>query len=297
MEELHGEVDALEVSAGGGQVAGLGGAGGDDEGVVFVAQFSRASVLTPTWALVTKVTPSAVSRSTRRLDGAFVELHVGDAVHEQVRRCGRARRSKTVTVWPAALSCAAAARPAGPEPMTATFLPVRDSGGRLGDDPAFLRKPRSTMAHFSMSLMVTGGSVMPRTQARPRRGRGARRGRRCGTRESCWFCGGGRGPRATGRDRLQVVPLGDEVVHGAARGGLAEWDAAVHAAGALRPELLLVGVLVELVEGFDALDGVDEGDRLALEFEKSRGLTHGRCPPCSERQRPGDLSLWVMRRL
>ena len=45
--------------------------------------------------------------------------------------------SKTVTAWPARASCCAAARPAGPEPTTATRLPVR-IGGRLGTDLAFL---------------------------------------------------------------------------------------------------------------------------------------------------------------
>src|SRR5690242_2632395 len=35
----------------------------------------------------------------------------------------RSARSYTVTSWPARVSCCAAARPAGPEPTTATFLP------------------------------------------------------------------------------------------------------------------------------------------------------------------------------
>ena len=50
----------------------------------------------------------------------------------------RSARSNTVTQWPAWLSCAAARKPAGPEPMTATFLPVRFSGGS-GVDPAFFQ--------------------------------------------------------------------------------------------------------------------------------------------------------------
>ena len=41
----------------------------------------------------------------------------------------RSARSKTVTSWPAALSWAAQARPAGPEPTTATRFPVRLTGG------------------------------------------------------------------------------------------------------------------------------------------------------------------------
>ena len=36
--------------------------------------------------------------------------------------------SKTVTLCPALLICCAAARPAGPDPITATVLPVLDLG-------------------------------------------------------------------------------------------------------------------------------------------------------------------------
>ncbi len=42
---------------------------------------------------------------------------------------GLSSRSNTVTEWPARFSCAAAESPAGPEPMTATFFPVRAEGG------------------------------------------------------------------------------------------------------------------------------------------------------------------------
>ena len=73
----------------------------------------------------------------------------------------RSARSKTVTRWPARLSWAAAARPAGPEPTTATFLPLRTSGGDGTTQPS--SKPLSMIA-TSMALMVTGGSMMPSTQ-------------------------------------------------------------------------------------------------------------------------------------
>ena len=74
---------------------------------------------------------------------------------------GRSARSKTVTQWPAVLSCAAAARPAGPEPITATFFPVRILGGPGKTQPS--SQPFSMML-YSMFLIVTGGLVMPRTQ-------------------------------------------------------------------------------------------------------------------------------------
>ena len=52
----------------------------------------------------------------------------------------RSERSNTVTRWPARLSCCAAARPAGPEPTTATRRPGA-MRRRLGADPAFVERP------------------------------------------------------------------------------------------------------------------------------------------------------------
>ncbi len=83
----------------------------------------------------------------------------------------RSSRSNTVTVWPALLSCAAQARPAGPEPTTATVLPVRRSGGSATIHPS--SNPLSTIAH-SMVLMLTAGSLMPSTQE-PSQGAGQTR--------------------------------------------------------------------------------------------------------------------------
>ena len=65
--------------------------------------------------------------------------------------------SNNVTAWPARASCCAQARPAGPEPTTATRLPVRCDGGCGLIQPS--SHPRSTMAH-SIVLMVTGLSSM-----------------------------------------------------------------------------------------------------------------------------------------
>ena len=84
---------------------------------------------------------------------------------------GRAARSSTVTVWPARFNCCAAASPAGPEPTTATFLPVRFFGGSGTTQPS--SKPRSIIA-FSMFFIATGGLLMPRTHA-PSQGAGQTR--------------------------------------------------------------------------------------------------------------------------
>src|SRR5262245_8907128 len=73
----------------------------------------------------------------------------------------RSARSKTVTQCPALLSCAAHAKPAGPEPTTATRLPVREDGGSGTTQPS--SKALSMIAH-SMLLIVTGASLIPSTQ-------------------------------------------------------------------------------------------------------------------------------------
>ena len=73
----------------------------------------------------------------------------------------RSARSKTVTSWPARVSCWAAARPAGPEPTTATDLPVTRCGGLGRTQPS---SKALSMISTSTCLMVTGSWLMPRTQ-------------------------------------------------------------------------------------------------------------------------------------
>jgi hypothetical protein len=72
----------------------------------------------------------------------------------------RSSRSKTATVWPARVSCCAAASPAGPEPTTATVLPVRRPGGSASTQP-FAKA--SSMIETSICLIVTAGWLIPST--------------------------------------------------------------------------------------------------------------------------------------
>ncbi len=74
----------------------------------------------------------------------------------------RSSRSYTVTVWPRRLSASAAASPAGPEPITATFFPVRTEGVRGWISP--FPKAYSMMAS-SFSRMVTGSPCSAQVQA------------------------------------------------------------------------------------------------------------------------------------
>jgi hypothetical protein len=63
----------------------------------------------------------------RRSIQALLHLELGDAVAQQPADPVGALEAPPPCV-PARVSCWAAARPAGPEPMTATFLPVRSVG-------------------------------------------------------------------------------------------------------------------------------------------------------------------------
>ena len=72
----------------------------------------------------------------------------------------RPARSNTVTAWPDWLSWSAAARPAGPDPTTATDRPVRSAGGRGVIQPS--SQARSAIS-CSIVLIVTGSPSMPTT--------------------------------------------------------------------------------------------------------------------------------------
>jgi hypothetical protein len=84
----------------------------------------------------------------------------------------------------------------------------------------------------------------------------------------------------------QVVPVGDQVVDGAARGhapqhrpGVAERDAAVHAPRALLAERLRGQVVVELAPVRRALGGRPVLGCLPSELHEPRRLPHSRRPP------------------
>jgi len=77
------------------------------------------------------------------------------------RRRGRSSRN-TVTSWPAAASCCAAASPAGPLPTTATVLPVFRHAGFGTTQPS--AQPLSMIA-CSIDLMPTGSLSMFSVQA------------------------------------------------------------------------------------------------------------------------------------
>ena len=185
---------------------------------------------------------------------------------------GRSSRSNTVTEWPARLSCAAAARPAGPEPMTATFLPVRGCGGSR-HDPAFVP---AAIDDRVLDVLDRDRRLVDAEHARAF---ARRRADAAGElREVVRLV------QALERFVPQaaideVVPFRDQVVDRAARGhaadqlaGVAERHAAVHAARALLAQPLLLHVVMELFPVAHALDAAAVDRQLAQILDESVGL-------------------------
>ena len=121
---------------------------------------SATGMSTPTSTPVRNFVPSALIWSSRRSMWRFSILNSG--MPYRSRPPSRSARSNTVTSWPARVSCCAAARPAGPEPTTATLRPVREAGSSGRTQP--ISKALSMIA-TSTCLIVTGSALMPSTHA------------------------------------------------------------------------------------------------------------------------------------
>ncbi len=186
----------------------------------------------------------------------------------------RSSRSNTATVCPARVSCCAAARPAGPEPTTATVLPVRRPG-RLRLHPAVAE---GLVDDRHLDLLDGHGGLVDGEHA------GRLAGRRA---ESPGELGEVvRGVQALDRRAAlaaphQVVPLGDQVAERAAL--VAERDAAVHAAAGLAAQLGGVALLVDLFPVHDAHRHGPTLRQLALgDLQKALRVSHP-SPPCIRR--------------
>ena len=126
------------------------------------------------------------------------------------------------------------------------------------------------MMVFSITLMVTGGSLMPSTQAASQ---GAGQMRPVNSGKLLVECKHADGVApAIAID--QIVPIRNDVVQRAA--GMAERHAAIHAARALGPNFLLWKILVDLEPIVDALGDRPARGRFARVFEKAGDFTHAR---------------------
>jgi hypothetical protein len=198
------------------------------------------------------------------VDEVLLHLEVGNAVAEQ--SADAIAFSKSTTSCPARASCCAHAIPAGPEPTTATRLPVLRSGSCGTTQPS--SQPLSMMK-CSIDLMPTGSLLMLSVHDASH---GAGHTRPVNSGKLFVWC-------SVSRAVLplllvhEIVPVRDDVVHRASR--LAERDAAVHAARALLGRGVVGKREDELAVVVDAL-----GDGLrhlldSLQLQEACDLAHG----------------------
>ena len=151
------------------------------------------------------------------------------------------------------------------DPMTATVLPVRTSGGFAVTQPS---SNAFSMMDTSMDLIVTGSSLMPSTHE-PSHGAGTQTAGEL--REIV--------RRVQPLDRRlpaiavdEIVPVGNQIAQRASL--MAERDAAVHAPRALLPQLLLRIRQIHFVPVLQPL-GHRTGRRLlAMNFDEACWFTH-----------------------
>ena len=177
----------------------------------------------------------------------------------------RSARSNTVTQWPARFSWSAAARPAGPEPTTATRLPVRTSGGRARD-PAFVER---ALDNRDLDRLDRDRVVVDAEHARALARRRAEPSRELGKVVR----------RVQAIDRRvpaiaidEIVPVGNQVAERAPL--VTERDAAVHAPRRLAFEHGLRVRQVDLLPVVDPLRHRPRRMLLALNFDEPCRFAH-----------------------
>jgi hypothetical protein len=83
VQELHGEVDTLQVAARNGQVSGDGGTSGKDNGVMLGSKGLEGNITLTNRDTGDKVDALSSHEVNTALDDVLIELHVGDTIHEQ----------------------------------------------------------------------------------------------------------------------------------------------------------------------------------------------------------------------
>ena len=189
----------------------------------------------------------------------------------------RSSRSKTATVWPARVSCWAAASPAGPDPTTATVLPVSRSGGcghetvgeRLVDDR-------------DLDLLDRDGRLVDSEHTRRLARRRAQPTRELGEVVCGMQAFAGLAALVTPRE---VVPLRNQVAEGATL--VAERNTAVHTTAGLFAYCCRVTLFVDLfpVHKTQSNGAARRGFTFRY-LQESLGISH-RSPPrfCSRPRR------------
>ncbi|GKT49344.1 uncharacterized protein ColSpa_09525 [Colletotrichum spaethianum] len=230
VQELHGVVDALELTTLDGEVTGDSRTGGDDDSVVLGLQVHELDVLADGNAALEVDALSSHEVGTA-LDDALVELHVGDTVHEQTTG------AVSALVDGDGMSSAVELVGGGQTSRAGTddgdLLTGADLG-RGGDHPSLLE---TAVDDGALDGLDTDGVLVDAENA------GTLAGSRADTT--------GELGEVVGHEQTvkgvtplvledQLVPLGNDVGDGATGLGLAERNTAVHATSGLVLELVLV---------------------------------------------------------
>ena len=246
-------MDALELAAGDAQVARLGRAGGQDDGVKFFHElFGR--IIFPDFGVATEDDALGLHLlDAAHDDFLLVEFHVGDAVHEQAAGAVGALEDGDEVAGLVKLRGGAEARGAGADDGDFFAGAAR---GRLGHDPALLP---ALVGNDILDVLDGNGRIVDAQDAGAFARGGADTAGEVGEIVGLVEAVEGLAPEAA---IDQVVPFGDEVVDGAAAGhaveepaGVAEGDAAIHAARALLAQLRLFHVEMKFLPIRDALGG------------------------------------------
>src|ERR1035437_8128174 len=173
--------------------------------------------------------------------------------------------SNTVTSWPARASCCAAASPAGPLPITATRLPLGAAGGAGTTEP--LSQARAVIGF--LDLLDGDGGLADAQHAGGFTGRGTD-----ASGEFREIVGGVQLAHRLLPAPLvdQIVPIGNDVGERAA--GVAEGDAAIHAARGLVAQVVLGERQVDFEPVLDAHGGVAALGQLPRVFHEAGDFSH-----------------------
>ena len=272
-EILHREMDAGGFAAGGGQVAAQGGTGGEHDGVVVLAELggvvghANVRVAHEFDALLFEQLHAAKN------DLFFIQLHVGDAIHEQATRTvGALKHGDGVA---GGIELGGGGKTGGAGADDGDLLAGALAGGG-GDDPALFP---ALVDDRALDVLDRDGRVVDAEHAGAFAGSGADATGELGEVIGLMQALEGLLPAAA---EDEVVELGDEVVDRAAGGhaadefaGVAEGDAAIHAARDLVAEFLLLQVEVKLVPVADALERGPVGGDFAEIFEEAGRFAHG----------------------
>ncbi len=228
LQEIHGVLDVRQVAARDAQVARHGGADGVDDGIEIVRKVLGADVGADC-AAADELDALGAHEVRAAHNNGFIELHVGDAVHEKAARAVGALVDGDAVAGLVELVGGGETRRSGADHGNGL---ARAQGGRLRADPALAE---GAVDYAGLDGFYADGLVSADIDDASfftwRRAHAAGElGEIVGHEQAVQ----GVLPQAA-VDHL--VEFGDDVGHGAAGVGLAEGDAAVDAAGGLDLEL------------------------------------------------------------